>query len=107
MSPLAHRGDAALKADPGRVIGQLFLPGEERPQERSRAGAVVARVLAVPETEVQARAAQLLRDFSARHRNYAAMLAEHAATVRSHLQHAPEPTAERALLLGASFTAEF
>lgn len=107
MSPLAHASDAELHEDPGRVIARLFLPGEERPEERSRAGAVVARVLALPEAEVQRLAAQLLRDFSARHRNYPAVLADHAAMVRSHLRRPPELTAERALLLGASFTAEY
>jgi len=105
--PIARHSDAALHADPGRVIARLFLPGEERPLERSRAGAVVDRVLALPELEVQQRAAQLLRDFSARHRDYPATLADHATMVGSHVQHASEMSTERVVLLGASFTAEY
>jgi predicted GH43/DUF377 family glycosyl hydrolase len=105
--PIARHSDAALRADPGRVIARLFLPGEERPLERSRAGAVVERVLALPELEVRQRAAQLLGDFSARHWDYQAILANHATLVGSHVQHASEISADRAVLLGASFTAEY
>jgi predicted GH43/DUF377 family glycosyl hydrolase len=103
--PIARHSDAALRADPGRVIARLFLPGEERPLERSRAGAVVERVLALPELEVRQRAAQLLGDFSARHWDYPAILADHATLVGSHVQR--EISADRAVLLGASFTAEY
>jgi hypothetical protein len=81
MAPVAWQGDAALPADPGRVVARLFLPGDERPLEHSQAGAVIERVLALPELEVQQRAAQLLRDFSGRHRNYSALLADHATMV--------------------------
>lgn len=105
--PLARHSDAALQADPSRVIARLFLPGEERPLEHSRAGAVVDRVLALSELEVQEQAAQLLRDFSGRHRDYSAMLADHARMVESHVRHASEMSADRAALLGASFTAEY
>jgi predicted GH43/DUF377 family glycosyl hydrolase len=102
-----RHSEAALDADLGRVIARLFLPGEERPTEHSRAGAVIERVLAVPESEVVRQAAQLLRDFSGRHRNYSALLAAHATMVGSHLQHAPEMSSDRALLMGATFTAEY
>jgi predicted GH43/DUF377 family glycosyl hydrolase len=106
-SPIARHTDAALRADPSRVIARLFLPGEERPAERSRAGAVVERVRALTELEVQRRAAQLLSDFSARHRNYSAMLRDHAAMVGSHLPHTADMSEQRALVLGACFTAEY
>jgi predicted GH43/DUF377 family glycosyl hydrolase len=105
--PLARPSDAALHADPSRVIAQLFLPGEERPLEHSRAGAIVARVLAIPEVEVARLVAQLLGDFAGRHRNYPALLADHATMVGSRVQRAPEMSADRALLLGACFTAEY
>lgn len=107
MVALARQTATALHADPGRVIARLFLPGEERPLERSRAGAVIDRVLALPELEVHQQAAQLVRDFSGRHRNYAAILADHATTVGSHLPQAPEMSVDRAQLLGACFTAEY
>jgi len=105
--PLARHSDAALHADPTRVIARLFLPGEERPLEHSRAGAVVARVMAIPEIDVEQQVAQLVADFAGRHWNYAAMLSEHAAMVSSHVQHAAEMSSDRALLMGACFTAEY
>jgi predicted GH43/DUF377 family glycosyl hydrolase len=107
VETLAHRVDAQLRPDPSRVIARLFLPGEELPRGRSRAGAVIARVLALSEAEVERVAAVLLSDFSGRHREYAAMLADHASMVRSHLKKAPAMTPARALVLGASFTAEY
>jgi predicted GH43/DUF377 family glycosyl hydrolase len=85
----------------------LFLPGEELPMGRSRAGAVIARVLALPEDEVERVAAALLVDFSQRHREYAEMLADHASMMRSQVQSTPAMSQARSLVLGASFTAEY
>jgi predicted GH43/DUF377 family glycosyl hydrolase len=104
---LAHHVDAQLRPDAGRVIARLFLPGEELPNGRSRSGAVIARILALPDTVVEAVAAQLIADFSSRHREFQAMLAEHASMVRSHLRKTPPMSPARALVLGASFTAEY
>jgi len=106
-SPVAHRVDARLDSDPGRVVSRLFLPGEEVHSGRSRAAVVVARVLALPEDEVERIAAQLLDEFSSRHRDYAAVLVEHAATVGAHLANSAPMSAARTLVMGASFTAEY
>ena len=106
-APLARRVDAELLPDPRRVVARLFLPGEELPLGRSRAGAVIARVLALSETDVERVADQLLDDFSQRHREYPAMLAEHASIIRSQTQTTPAMTPARALVMGASFTAEY
>ncbi len=106
-APLARRVDAELLPDPRRVVARLFLPGEELPLGRSRAGAVIARVLALSETEVERVADQLLDDFSQRHREYPAMLAEHASIIRSQTQTTPAMSPARALVMGASFTAEY
>ena len=62
VSTMAHRVDAQLRPDPSRVIARLFLPGEELPRGRSRSGAVIARVFALSEDEVERVAAQLLTD---------------------------------------------
>jgi predicted GH43/DUF377 family glycosyl hydrolase len=104
---LARHAPQGLRADPGRVVARLFLPGEELPMTRSRAAAVVARVLALPEAEVEALAAGLLRDFAGRHPDYPALLADHASIVGSRLEEAPQLSTARALLLGACFTAEY
>ncbi|HSY15270.1 MAG TPA: glycoside hydrolase family 130 protein [Jatrophihabitantaceae bacterium] len=110
-----QRVEAMLNPDPSRVIARLFLPGEELTAGRSRSAAVVERVLALPEAEVEEIAASLIGDYGDRHRNYAAMLIEHACLVSSHPPDGPLPVGGRAprlspartLLLGASFTAEY
>ena len=104
---LAHRLDAVLEPDSSRVIARLFLPGEELPLGRSRRGAVVARVLALPEDEVGQLIAQLLLDFSGRHRGYLDLLQDHAASIRPHLSDDAPLSPARTLLIGATFTAEY
>jgi len=59
------------------------------------------------EDEVERVAAELLAAFSDRHREYFAMLADHASMMRSHVQSAPVMSEARSLVLGASFTAEY
>lgn len=101
------RHDAAgLRPDPARVIARLFIPGEDPPLGRSRAGKVLRRVLALTEDEVERRAAGLIEDFSGRHQNFPSILTEHAAAVGSHLADAALSEARR-LLIGAVFTAEY
>jgi predicted GH43/DUF377 family glycosyl hydrolase len=108
MPVLMHRVAAQLDPDPGRVIAQLYLPGEELRAGRSRAGAVVERVLALSDAEVERLAADLMRDFAHRHRDYVGMLTANASTVSARVRRSDAVmTGSRALLLGASFTAEF
>jgi len=106
-TPLAHRSDATLHPDPSRVIARLFLPGEELPYGNSRSSAVVARVLALSDADVETAAARVLADFSGRHKDFAHILADHASTISSHLQTAVQMSPDRAMLMGASFTAEY
>lgn len=89
------------------MVAQLFLPGEEMPRGRSRAGAVVTRVLALPEDEVERLTAALMQEFGPRHEGYAATLAQHAAAVASHIPTGVVPSPARTLLLGASVTSEY
>ncbi|MDX6230094.1 MAG: hypothetical protein QOI76_3484 [Frankiales bacterium] len=104
---LAHHVDATLRPDLGRVIARLFLPGEELPNGHSRGGAIVRRVLALDEAEVGALVGQLLKDFEPRHRHYREVLMANASMVRSHVRPSSRLSADRELLLGACFTAEF
>jgi len=104
---LARRVEAQLAPDPARVVAKLFLPGEELPLGRSRTGAVIARVLALPEDEVERVAADLVVDFSQRHREYVDMLTDHASMMRLQAQSTPAMSEARLLVLGASFTAEY
>jgi len=102
----ARRVPAELHPDPARVVARLFLPGEELQLANSRAGQVVARVMSLPEPEVERLADALLRDFGGRHHNYRALLQRHASIVSAHIEDA-QLTPARTLVLGASFTAEY
>jgi predicted GH43/DUF377 family glycosyl hydrolase len=104
---LAHRTTAQLDPDPARVIARLFLSGEELGGQNSRAGAIVAAVLNLDESEAELLAARLLEQFGSRHRDYEQLLARHASIVASHVGEAPALSSSRAILLGASFTAEY
>jgi predicted GH43/DUF377 family glycosyl hydrolase len=106
-SQLAHRVSVELHADPSRVVAGLFLPGEQPHQTYSRAAAIVDRVLALDEVEVEQRAAQLVEDFEARHRNYPKLLARHASIVATHVDDRARLSPARMLVLGAIFTAEY
>ncbi len=107
QTPVIHHTEEALLPDPARVIARLFLPGEELPNGRSRASAVVARVLALSEAEVEQAAADVIEAFSCRHQEFIRLLNTHASTISSHLQAAIPMTQARTLLMGASFTAEY
>ncbi len=99
--------DAQLLPSAERVVARLFLPGEELLSGRSRAAAVVERVLALPESQVERMAAALVEDFGDRHRDYAAMLARHVAELSYRISDGAPLTPARTMVLGASFTAEF
>jgi len=103
----AHRVPAGLLPDPSRVLARLFLPGEELPGGRSRAGAVVGRVMGLPEHQVERLATALLDGYSSRHRDYSSTLIQHAGVVGSHVPTAQPMSTARTLLLGASFTCEY
>lgn len=52
---LVARTPLRLAADPARVITQLFVPGQEGSRrQQSRTGVVLARILALTESEVVA-----------------------------------------------------
>lgn len=104
---LVTRHEAELRPDPARVIARLFLPGEELRRHRSRAGTVVAGVLALAEDEVERLAEQVLTDFGVRHLDVPRMLDDHAAAVRSHLRRGTRLSPARRTLIGACFTAEY
>lgn len=105
---LARRTSAELLPDPSRVVARLFLPGEEPHAAHSRAGAIADRVLALDEATVTALAAQLVRDFTDRHRDYRQLLTRHASIVAAaHAGDQASLSSARTLVLGACFTAEY
>ena len=105
--PLARRLPVELRADPARVVAQLFIPGEQPHQTRSRVAAIVDRVMALDEADVEQRAARLVNDFRDRHHDYVGLLTRHAAIAAAHLDDPARLSPARTLVLGAGFTAEY
>jgi predicted GH43/DUF377 family glycosyl hydrolase len=102
-----HRTKAVLRPDPRRVLARSFIPGEwASVQGTSRVGAVVDRVLAIPDEDVDGLLAGIRDTFGARHRDFDAILQRHAATVQEHAKGA-HLSDERVCLLGAYFTQEY
>jgi len=104
---LVTRHSLTLSPDPARVVAKLFLPGEEGGQAHSRAASVVARIMALPEAEVDDLVAGLLARFTPRHHDYLGILVRHAAAVASRTRTPGEHSPSRELLIGACFTAEY
>src|SRR5450759_5006140 len=96
-----------LRPDPSRVIAKPYLPGEEiGPATPSRAGLLMARILALPEAEVSAMLRQTITLFGTRHQHFEAMLERHFALV-AHLLPGVPLSWERRLLIGSYFTHEY
>jgi predicted GH43/DUF377 family glycosyl hydrolase len=102
-----HLHSAELVAQPERVIAQLFLPGEEWSAHHSRAAEIVARVAAISSVDAETLAAELIRDFGARHPDVRAVFLDNADVVSSRLPDPVRISDARRLVLGATFTAEY
>ncbi|HEV7419393.1 MAG TPA: glycosidase, partial [Mycobacterium sp.] len=76
---LATRSPQRLAADPARVITKLFVPGQEGfEHQESRAGLVLARILAFTDDDVQAALDDVLTRFDGRHRQLEDTFRHHA-----------------------------
>jgi predicted GH43/DUF377 family glycosyl hydrolase len=104
---LASRRHIRLNPDPRRVISKLFVPGEETAGSRSRARAVITRILDLDESEVAELADSVLNDFRGRHRDLAATFARHFEVVAHEIAELPQLSAQRRMLIGACFTHEY
>lgn len=98
---------AALEPDVTRTVARLFLPGEGVLSTRSRAAEIVDRVMRIPHKQVEVLVPQILAEFGSRHVDTASILRAHADAVGSRVRAVAELDDERALLLGATFTAEY
>jgi predicted GH43/DUF377 family glycosyl hydrolase len=105
---LVTRSPQRLAADRSRVITRLFVPGQEGFEHQdSRAGAVLARILALDEDEVRASLDDVVVRFDGRHRDLADTFRRHAREVADRLDPAADLSDARMLLLGAVFTHEY
>ena len=105
---LATRSPQRLAADPARVITQLFVPGQEGFElQESRAGVVLARILALTDADVSAELRDIMERFGGRHRDLRATFRRHADELADRLDPGRELSESRMLLLGATFTNEY
>jgi predicted GH43/DUF377 family glycosyl hydrolase len=107
---LVTRHPVRFEPDSSRVVTALFVPGEENSDTsdtRSRANALLRRVLALPETEVGTLLAAILADFTGRHRDFTAILERNASIMSHRIVDPDRLTSARRLLLGAFFTHEY
>ena len=105
---LVTRSPARLLADPSRVITRLFVPGQEGfEQQESRAGVVLARLLALTDDEVQAGVDDIMARFDTRHRDLRGIFCRHADELTDRIDPARTLSDARMMLLGATFTNEY
>ncbi len=105
---LVARTPLRLAADPARVITQLFVPGQEGfERQQSRTGVVLARILALTESEVVAALTDVTTRFDGRHRDLTGIFCRHAGELADRLDPDTEISEERVALLGATFTSEY
>lgn len=103
-----RRTDLALRPDPTRVVAAIFLPGQEMlASGESRSSAVLGRVLALSEDDVDEKLRQLATVFAHRHRDLEATWDAHYALLRHRLAGAAQLTPSRRRLVGAYFTQEY
>ena len=105
---LVTRSPQRLAANPSRVITRLFVPGQEGfEHQESRAGAVLARILALDEGQVRSSLDDVVIRFDGRHRDLAGTFRRHASELADRLDPRNELSEARKLLLGAAFTSEY
>jgi predicted GH43/DUF377 family glycosyl hydrolase len=105
---LVTRSPQRLAANPSRVISRLFVPGQEGFEyQESRAGAVLARILALDEGQVRSSLDDVVIRFNDRHRDLAGTFRRHARELADRLDPGRELSEARKLLLGATFTSEY
>jgi predicted GH43/DUF377 family glycosyl hydrolase len=105
---LATRVAGRIAPDPSRVLAQLFVPGHAVAGSREgRASGVVDHILALDDAEVDEVLAAIRRRFDGRHRELAETFRLHADRIRNRLSADVELSAQRWMLLGATFTQEY
>ena len=103
-----RRTDLRLRPDPTRVVRTLFLPGQELlASGESRSSAVLGRVLALSDAEVDAELAALASSFARRHRGLPETWDAHFGLMRHRLVGAAQLPENRRRLIGAYFTQEY
>jgi predicted GH43/DUF377 family glycosyl hydrolase len=102
------RSRQRLAADPSRVVTMLFVPGQEGlNREQPRTSAVVTRILALDDDEVERSLDDVTARFQLRHRDLVDTFRRHADELGDRLDPRTKLSETRRLLLGATFTSEY
>ncbi|MFC4116312.1 glycosylase [Nonomuraea zeae] len=104
---LATRLGPTLTPDPRRVIIKLFVPGEDAALTRSRAAALIDRILLLGEDETTEMLQETLRRFGGRHHDLEAIFAHHHDLVRHRIPRDVDLSLPARLLVGAYFSHEY
>jgi predicted GH43/DUF377 family glycosyl hydrolase len=107
VDELVTRRRLRLNRDPSRVVARLFVPGAHPPEMSSRAAAVVRRILALDEEDVEQTYERLLSGFGGRHRHLEQTFADNFRVVAHRVPADAKLSGLRELLIGAHFTHEY
>jgi predicted GH43/DUF377 family glycosyl hydrolase len=102
------RSATHFAADKSRVLTRLFVPGHEGfDQQESRSAAVLRRLLALSDQEVQDSYDDVHARFDDRHRGLTETFLRHADELSDRIDPELQLSPTRRLLLGATFTSEY
>lgn len=103
-----HRNSIHIAADKSRVVTRLFVPGHEGfDQHESRSAAVLRRLLALSDEDVQDSYDDVHARFNGRHHGLTETFLRHADELSDRLDPELQLSPTRRLLLGATFTSEY
>ena len=106
MSTAITRKSVRFYSNPKRVIVRFFFPGPE-----SRRVSIIQKVIDMPEEAAKLSLNQVLRDFSARHRNISRVFQKHFDRTRDIMNGTAGDLAQlstyKKLLVGAFFSSEY
>ena len=108
VTSLARRSPIHIAADTSRVVTRLFVPGHEGfDQQESRSTAVLRRILALSDDDVQKSYDDVLARFEGRHHGLTRTFLRHADELSDRLDPRLQLSPTRRLILGATFTSEY
>jgi len=109
MQPIQiKRTQHRLLPNARRVLAKPYFVGEETLLPGpSRAGLLMARILAIPEAELSELNVEILQRFEGRHDDFIQMLEHQCEMVSHHIPEVALVSAGRRLLIGACFTHEY
>ena len=108
--PVLDHHDLILRPDPSRTVVrpfQLEYPGRFNVADHSRAQAIVARVMTLPDDRLDCELKLIVESLDERHRDVDAMLLRRFEQIRPRLNGEVPGDDERRRLIGAYFSEEF